>query len=164
VHKGSFHAPTRIPQLYYGASAAPRSTTGREKLAEALYGFLLIASYALFAAAGLLGFLLRQAYGLVLGTLLGYAAGIWIRRSLGLRGRKRTTGFFMRMRERAQGARPGLLEGLLEMISGRAFTQAQCKAVVQTYEKAVRGLKGARTPEEKNKILAELDRRVQQIL
>jgi hypothetical protein len=164
MFKGGFRVPTRIPQLYYGASAVPRSTTGRAKLAEALYLFLFILSYILFAVAGLLGYLFRQAYGLAIFGLLGYGAGVWIRRSLGLRGRKRTTGFFMRMRERAQGARPGLLEWLLEKVSGREVTQAKCKAVVLAYEKSVKGLKGAKTTEEQNKILAELDRRVQQIL
>jgi hypothetical protein len=164
MKKTMYQIPSRIPKLYYGTSTPPRSTSTRARLADALYVFLLIVSYTLFAVGGGVGYLVRQVYGLVLFTLLGYVAGMWIRRSLGLRGRKTTTGFFMRMRERAQGSRPGVLEWVLEKISGQVYTQAQCKAVVQAHEKAVKVLRQAKTMGEKNRILAELDQKVNKLL
>jgi hypothetical protein len=157
-------SPSRIPQLYYGASASRRQLTGRERLAEALFQTLQIISHILLIIGGILGYIFYQVYGLILFAALGYLMGVWIRRSLGIRGRKHTTGFFMRMRERAQGSKPGLLEWVLEKVSQNEFTRAECRTVTQIYDKAVKQLKGTNSTEEQNRILADLDRKVFQIL
>ncbi len=164
MRKFTFQAPSRIPQLYFGATSERRRGSRREKLADALFLTLWAASYLLFIAGGIAGYLTSRFYGMILFTVLGYGIGIWMRRSLGLRGRKATTGFFTRMRERAQGAKPGLLEWLIEKVGGTPFTQARCRAVVEAQERAVRQLKRLDTPAEQNKVLAELDRRVRSIL
>jgi hypothetical protein len=70
----------------------------------------------------------------------------------------------MRMRERAQGSKPGFLEWLLEKVSRKVFTKAECRAVTQVYEKTVKQLKQSDSSEVQNRILAELDRKVFQIL
>lgn len=87
-----------------------------------------------------------------------------MRRSMGIRDLKLTTGFFNRMRERAFGSKAGLLEYLLEKVGHNEFTQAKCQGVTQVYEKAVKQLKQSKSTEEQNKILAELEKRVHQIL
>jgi hypothetical protein len=125
---------------------------------------LLVVSYFLFLIGGLVGYALNRFYGLVIFGSLGYLVGVWMRRSLGLRGRKTTTGFFQRMRERAQGARPGLLEWGLEKISGHEFTRSKCERVAQTHARAVKQLKQSGSSEEQNRILADLDQRVKKIL
>jgi hypothetical protein len=137
---------------------------GREKLVETLYLTLQVISQVLLILGGILGYIFYEIYGLILFAAAGYLLGVWIRRSLGIRGRKQTTGFFMRMRERAQGFRPGLLEWTLEKVSRNEFTRAKCRAVTQIYEKSVRQLKQSQSTEEQNRILADLDKRVYQIL
>jgi hypothetical protein len=156
--------PSRIPQLYYGTAAYPRELTGREQLAERLYQILQLISHILLIVGGILGYIFYQLYGLILFAALGYLAGVWMRRSLGIRGRKPTTGFFKRMRERAQVSKPGILEWTLEKVSRNEFTQTECRSVTQIYEKTVRQLKQSDSTEAQNRLLVELDRRVFQIL
>jgi hypothetical protein len=156
--------PARIPRLYFGALAAPRKLSGRDKLAEAVYIFLVLLSYILFVVGGLSGYLYNRWNGLIIFAVCGVVIGMWMRRSLGLRGRRPASGFFRRMRERAQGSKPGLLEWCVEGTGGSEFTQMKCRAVTLAHEKAVKGLKQAKSSEAQNKILAELDRRVGQIL
>lgn len=156
--------PSRVPQLFFGPSAVPRELSQREILADRLFLSIQILSYVLFAIGGFAGYYLFQIYGLLIFGVLGYLIGIWMRRSAGIRGEKLTTGFFARMRERALGSRPGLLEAILEKISQDECSQAQCRAVTQAHERAVKQLKLAKSPEEQNKILADLDKRIKQIL
>ncbi len=164
MNKVFFRLPTRIPQLYFGAPAAPRKMSGQEKLADGLYGFLVIGSYLLFIIGGVGGYLFNGLYGSILFAMLGYGSGVWMRRSLGMRGLKPTTGFFTRMRERAQGSKAGLLEGVLERLSGHTLTQPKCRAVILAREKAVKQLKQSSSTSEQSKILADLEKNVQRIL
>jgi hypothetical protein len=150
--------------LYFGAAAYPRELNGREKLAERLFQILQIISHILLILGGILGYIFYQVYGLLLFAALGYLAGVWMRRSMGIRGRKPTTGFFMRMRERAQGSKPGFLEWALEKVSRNQITQAESRAVTQVYEKSLKQLKLSDSTEAQNRILADLDRKVFQIL
>ncbi|MGE5221472.1 MAG: hypothetical protein ACM3PY_03485 [Omnitrophica WOR_2 bacterium] len=154
----------RIPQLYYGASQTRSHETDRQRFAGALFIALQVISWLLVFIGAVSGYLIYQFYGLILGTILGYTAGIWLRRSLGIRGRKATTGFFARIRERALGARPGLLEWLVERIGQDELTQDRCRAITQAHEKAVQRLKQTASRQEQNKILADLDRRVRHII
>lgn len=154
----------RIPQLYYGASQTRLQETDRQRLAGALFIALQVTSWLLVFFGAVSGYLIYRFYGLILGTILGYTAGIWLRRSLGIRGRKATTGFFARIRERAMGARPGFLEWLLERIGQDELTQARCRAITQAHEKTVQRLKQTTSRQEQNKILADFDRRVRQII
>lgn len=155
--------PSRVPRLYFGATPPTRPLTPREKLAERLFVGLQIFSYSLFAVGGIVGYVFYQLYGLILLTLLGYLAGVWVRRSLGIRGLKPTTGFFMRLRERARGAPPGLLEWLLEKLSQNELPPAKCQAILQVYDRSVTRLKKISSTEDQNAILAELDRRVKNL-
>ena len=155
---------SRIPKLYYGSSSSDRNMTGREKLAEKIFVSLQIISHILFLVGGIIGYSFYQLYGLLLFAVLGHLIGVWIRRSMGIRGLKPTTGFFMRMRERAHGSKPGLLEGLLEILSHNEFTPDKCRSVIQIYDKAVKQLKQSGSVEEQTRILADLDKRVNQIL
>jgi hypothetical protein len=156
--------PTRIPTLYYGPQRQPRQQTAAEKRADRIYGVLVIASEFFFLLFAFVGYIRYDLYGLLLAGAAGYLAGILLRRSLGMRGRKANTGFFKRMRERGKGSRPGLLEGWLERMSGNELTPARCASVAQVYEKAVQRLRQASTLEEQNRILADLDQRVYKLL
>ena len=80
--------PARVPRLYYGATAGQMELTGREKLGEAVYTTLALVSYILFLAGGVLGYFYDGWLGSITFTLLGYVLGMWMRRSLGMRGRK----------------------------------------------------------------------------
>ncbi len=155
---------TRIPQLYYGKSVSPRIKSEPEYRADQLYITLQIVSYTLFVFGGVIGYYFLEFYGVILFAILGYLVGVWMRRSMGMRGLKPTTGFFKRIRERASGSRPGLLEWLLEKISHHEFTQAKCQAVTQVYDKAIKQLKQSQSTEEQNRILAELEYRINHLL
>jgi hypothetical protein len=155
---------SRVPQLFFGESSAPVTLSRREKIADRLFVYLQLISIFLFLFAGLIGYSLYQFRGLLIFALSGYLIGVWMRRSLGIRGIKPTTGFFIRMRERASGSKPGLLEWLLEKLSCNEFSRTKCKAVVQANERAVKLLKQTKSTGEQNRILADLDRKVHQIL
>jgi hypothetical protein len=154
--------PSRVPQLFFGASAEPVVMTEREKLADKLFLFLQILSYTLIVVGGAVGYILFKFYGMALLAGLGYLAGVWMRRSMGIRGVKQTTGFFARMRERALGSRPGLLEGLLEKVSQNPLSQSKCRAIIHIYDKSVNQLKKSKSTEEQNQTLKELDRKVKE--
>ncbi len=156
--------PRRIPQLYFGRDAQPVALTGREKLADGLFTVLWVLSWALPAIGGVGGYFLYQYFGILLFAILGYGLGAWMRRSLGVRGRRATTGFFMRMRERAQGMRPGVLETMLERLSRHELTAEKCRSIVLAYDRAIKQLRRNPGVEERNKILAGLDRRVKEIV
>lgn len=168
MKKISFQLPqlfsSRIPSLYYGETAASRIKTEREARADQIFRTLQIVSHFLILLCGLVGFVFYKYYGLALGAMLGYVVGTWMRRSMGIRGVKPTTGFFKRMRERAQGSPPGMLEMLLERMDGYQYTQQQCKEVSLIYEKTVRQLRQAPAGEAQNRILADLDKRIRKIL
>ena len=88
----------------------------------------------------------------------------WIRRSMGLRGTDPVEGFFLRMRERANGSRRGLLEALIELSRGRSYTRAQCAAITQVHDETEKRLVKAESDEERRSLVEELDRRIKQIV
>lgn len=155
--------PSRAPQLFFGRSAEPVNLTEREKLADNLFLILQIVSYFLIILGGAVGYFFYRFYGLILFAALGYLIGVWMRRSMGIRGVKQTTSFFARMRERALGSKPGLLELLLEKISRNQLSQTNCRAIIHTYDKSVKQLKQSKSAEEQNRILEDLDRKVKEI-
>lgn len=138
-------------------SNMPREMTRRERLGDAIYLQLQMLARLLLLPAAILGFYLGSVAGALAGLLTGYLAGRWVRHSLGMRGPDPTLGFFRRMRERAEGSRPRVLERLLEAIRGNRFTPEKCRAIWQAYERAGEELRGAQTREELYRILNELD-------
>ncbi len=155
-------ASPRVPRLYYGPGMAEPELTGRQKLAEDIYVYLKIFSEVLFFFTAFFGYHAYGLYGLVLFAVVGYGVGAWIRRSLGVRGSSSPTkGFFRRMRERANGSPPGLLEGMLERYGNFPLSREQCRNVALAEERAIKQLTHTVSKDEQNRILADLDRKVQ---
>ena len=150
--------------MYYGTNAVSNSLTEQEARADRLFRSLQIVSHFLFIIGGFVGYLYGQYYGVLVGGILGYVMGTWIRRSMGIRGLKPTVGFFKRMRERASGQPPGMLERLLEGVEGHTYPPQKCKEIALIYERAVHQLRQAPAGEAQNRILADLDRRLWQLI
>lgn len=82
---------------------------------------------------------------------------------MGIRGCDPTEGFFIRMRERAEGSRRGILEWILEKIRENEFSQSKCRAISDAYSEALWQLERSRSDDERMAILHELDRKVKKI-
>jgi hypothetical protein len=82
---------------------------------------------------------------------------------MGLRGSNSHDGFFIRMKERANGARRGILEALIERVRKRPFTQEQCAAITEAWDETRPRLKAATTEEEKRALINALDVEIKRI-
>jgi hypothetical protein len=146
-----------------GIPNMPRRMTSREKIADTIYLNLQIFSRLLFIATAIIGYYFYQLFGIILFAILGYILGILIRRSLGLRGKDPYVGFFIRMKERAEGSRRGILEWTIEIIRGNEFTQKKCLAIANVYSETKQKLIQCSSESERKKIIEELDQKVKQI-
>lgn len=146
-----------------GVRAMPREMTRRERAVDLVFLNLQVFSQWTWAAGGVAGFALAGWWGAAAGVPAGWLFGRWMRYSLGRRGANPTEGFFIRMRERAEGSRRGLLEWVLEKARGNEFTRAKCAAIWGAWAQALEQLRAAASPHERQRILAELDRRVKKI-
>jgi len=138
----------------------PRLPTKRGKIADCVFVVLLLVSRGGFAVGALLGAVLHGAVGFCLGLAGGLIVGLWMRRSLGLRRRRLTQGFVVRMLERGNNDRPKLLESLVEWLRGYRLTPKQCRLIAAAHAKATRRLQTCGSPPERREILKERDREV----
>lgn len=141
----------------------PRDFTRRERVADWLYIGLQVCSKLAFVVLGVLGYLYQSIFAAFVGVALGFLVGIWIWHSMGNRGWDANEGFFLRMHERAEGSRRGVLEWVIEKIRGNEFSQAKCRAISDAYNEATQQLKLSRIDNERMTILRELDRKVKAI-
>lgn len=152
-----------LSQLSEGISNMPRRLSRRERLADHLFRYLQITAHFGFIAGAIIGYAAggwRVSLAAVIGCLV---LGILMRRSLGLRGRDPCLGFYQRMRERAAGSRPGLLEWTIESLRGNKFTRAKCEAITRAYNIARADLRVAKSPRQQDAILARLDSETKRI-
>jgi len=152
-----------VQSLSEGIANMPRRMTSRERIGDIIFLNLQILSRILFIVAGLLGYYLYGIYGVFFLAIAGWVIGIWMRHSMGIRGPDSKKGFFVRMRERAQGAKRGILEWTLEKIRGNEFSQSKCVAITEAYDQAMAQLKRCTSPAEQRETIMRLDRRVKQI-
>jgi hypothetical protein len=82
---------------------------------------------------------------------------------MGLRGLDPNDGWFIRMKERANGARLGILENLIERVRQRSFTREQCVAITKAWEDTGRRLEAAKSEEEKRELINALDAEVKNV-
>lgn len=142
----------------------PRPRSFRARVAEVVFLVLLILSRDGFVPAGVLGCIYFGSNGLILGPPAVWLAGLLVQRSMGLRGRDLRHGFFVRMLERGNGQPPGILERLIERLRGDELTLAKCHLVAGAYGLAKQQLQTVGTEKERQRIHAELDRKVLEIL
>lgn len=136
----------------------PRAMTRREKVSDWLYMALLFGSRLLFVITGIIGYFVFSIIGSVIGASAGLAVGFWMHYSMGFRGPNPIVGFYIRMRERANGSRQGFLEFVLETLSGNAFTRVKCQKIADAYDSAQLRFRNCKTEAERNEIFWELDR------
>jgi hypothetical protein len=82
---------------------------------------------------------------------------------MGIRGSNANDGFFIRMKERATGARRGILEALIEEVRHRPFTQEQCAGITNAWEDTRKRIEAATSVEEKRALLNALDVEIKRI-
>ncbi len=154
---------TALSALSQGIPSMDRRMTSREKIGDMIFINLQILSRILFIISGLLGYYFYGIYGVFLLGIVGWVVGIWIRHSMGIRESDPTTGFYVRMQERAQGARRGVFEWLLEKIRGNEFSQSKCMKISDAYDQAMTELSQCTSLKEQKKIIEKLDRKVKEI-
>jgi hypothetical protein len=152
-----------LESLSEGIPNMPRSLTARERLADHLYFYLQTASWFVFLAGGIAGYAIKGLIGCVALLAGGWLFGMWMRRSLGQRGRNQFLGFYQRIRERANGSRRGLLEWLIEAIRGSGFTISKCRAITAAYDRAMLQGRSTSSAAEQQAILQRLDAEVKRI-
>ena len=117
-----------------GIERMPRRLTDAERRGDQLFLHLQVVSSMLLLLFPVLGGVLYAWPGAGIGLLVGWLARVGMRHSMGLRGSNQDEGFFIRMKERANGSKPGILEALIERIRKRSFTQEQCASITKAWE------------------------------
>lgn len=160
-------APRSAPEpergLSDGIEQMPRPLTKAERRGDRLFLHLQVMSVVIVPLLPILGGVTGGWIGAGVGLLTGVLGRIWMRRSMGMRGSNPNDGFFIRKRERADGARRGLLEILIERVRQRPFTRTQCTAITKAWDDFRERLEAAASAEEKRALVADLDRRVKRI-
>src|ERR1700722_2502625 len=136
----------------------PRPMTRRERVSDWIFVALRFGSRLLFMITGIIGYFIFHIIGSIIGALAGLAVGLWVHFSMGFRGPNPIVGFYMRMRERANGSRRGFVEFALEKFSGNTFTQAKCQKIIDAYDRALLRFRDCKTETERDEIFLELDR------
>jgi hypothetical protein len=150
-------------ELSDGIKRMPRRLTDAEVRADRLFLHLQVISNVGLLVFPIIGFAMRGWWGLAIGFVSGWCTRVWMRHSMGLRGKNPNDGFLIRMRERANGSRRGLLEILIERVRRRPFTRSQCVAITEAFDETNRRLADAASPVAKVALIKELDRRIKQI-
>jgi hypothetical protein len=138
----------------------PKRRSVRDRIADGLFVVLYLASWCAFLAGTLAGSIFIGLKGLLGGFVAGWLLGMWMRRSLGIRDRDLTHGYFVHMFERGNGQPPGRLESFLEIVRGRRLNLSQCRRIAGIQAEAKRRLASSDSPEERVEILAERDRKL----
>lgn len=152
-----------LNKLSDGIPNMPRRFTERERLADRIRICLLFAARLFILPCGVLGLALDGIVGGVVGVCGSWILGRWVRYSLGVRGREGFHGWYQRIRERANGSGPGLLEHLIELIRGSGFSDAQCRAIIELYDEAMIDMRQADDNEQRINIAMRLDIAVKRI-
>jgi hypothetical protein len=156
------HARDYLNGIADGIPRMPRKLTQREVFADQVFRYLQLSSRVLFLLGALLGYHYFMLTGAAVGCAIGLGCGALMRRSMGIRG-SGAEGFMTRRRERAGGARRGLLEIALEALRDNRFTQQKCQAICDAYEDFTRRASVCRTDEELSQAIATLDSQVKGI-
>jgi hypothetical protein len=138
----------------------PRLPTLRGRIADGVFVALLLIARCGFVAGAVLGAVLHGAVGLLVGLAGGLVISLWTRRSLGLRRRRLTQGFVVRMLERGNNDRPKLLESLVERLHGYRLSPKQCRMIAAAHARATRRLLTCESSPERRTILNERNREI----
>ena len=141
----------------------PRRMTPQEKAADTVYLYLQVSSRLLFILGALVGYWFHGVYTALVGAFAGYIIGIWMRRSMGIRGPDPEEGWFQRMRERAEGSPRGYLEWLIETIRANEFTKEKCRAICAAYDEAMDSLQLCSSQEDREAVQKKLDQTIKSI-
>jgi len=147
----------RNPSLLPGIPSLP---TFRGRVADCAFVLLLLVSRSSLVMGALAGAMVAGLIGAAVGSAGGWIIGRWTRWSLGLRRRRLTHGFVVRMLERGNNDRPKLLESLVETLRGHRLNAKQCRIVAAAYGVATRRLQTCDSPSDRDEILKERDRKV----
>jgi hypothetical protein len=146
-----------------GIDVMPRRLTDAERKGDRLFLHLQVISSVLLLLCPILGGELRGWTGAGIGLVVGWMVRAWMRHSMGLRGANPHDGFFIRMRERANGARRGILEAVIETVRQRPFTQGQCAAITRAWDNTRQCLAGTTSEEEQRALINAFDAQVKRI-
>lgn len=159
----AFIATSDVPATRAPVRSMPRPLTEEEQRGDRLYLHLQVIALVVLFLLPILGAAWQGWIGAAIGLVAGVLLRFWMRRSMGLRGSNPHDGFFIRMRERANGSRRGLLEAWIERVRGRPFTHPQCVAIAEAWDDARGRLAKATSGDERLAILEELDACVKRI-
>ena len=151
------------PRISDGIELMPRSLTDAERRGDRLFLHLQVVSSVLLLLSPVLGGVLGGWTGAAIGLVVGWLVRVWMRHSMGLRGSNPHDGFFIRMKERANGARRGILEALIERVRQRPFTQGQCAAITQAWDETRQRLAATTSEEEKRTLINAFDAQIKRI-
>lgn len=138
----------------------PRLPSLRSKVADSAFVLVMLCARLAFVIGAVIGGsthgFVRLLAGLAVGALVGFGVG----RSLGLRGRNVTQGYFIRMYDRGCGKRAGKLEQFVERVRGNRLSMMQCRLIACAYAEAARQLQSCGSKEEQMRILTSRDQKI----
>ncbi|MBN1569126.1 MAG: hypothetical protein JXA73_14850 [Acidobacteria bacterium] len=150
-------------QLSDGIKRMPCRLTDAERRGDRLFLHLQVISSVILLLCPVLGGVLDGWLGAAIGLVVGWFARVWMRHSMGLRSSNPNDGFFIRMKERANGARRGILEVLIERVRQRSFTRVQCVAIAKAWDETRERIEAATSVEEKRELINALDVEIKRI-
>ena len=151
------------PSLSDGIERMPRRLTDAERRGDSLFLQLQVVSSVLLILSPVLGGVLGGWTGATVGLVAGWLARVWMRHSMGLRDMNPHDGFFIRVKERANGARRGILEALIERVRQRSFTREQCVAITKAWDETRRRLDATTSVEERRGLINTFDAEIKRI-
>jgi len=154
----------RLARLSDGIPRLPRRLTKRERIANHVFLWIQLGRLLLPVGFGWFGAVRFGAWGAAAGGAAGLVACLWMRRSAGVRrDRPGRPGWYVRIRERADGDPRGVIEWFLETLRGNALTLDRCRRIAALEDDATARL--ARVPDRgaQEKILIRLDADVKAI-
>jgi hypothetical protein len=155
--------PEHQTHLSDGIERMPRELTDAERRGDSLFLHLQVVSSVLLLLCPVLGGVLAGWSGAATGLVVGALVRVWMRHSMGIRGSNPNDGWFIRMKERATGARRGILEALIERVRQRPFTQEQCVEITNAWDNIRKRIEAATSADEKRQLINALDAEIKRI-
>jgi hypothetical protein len=138
----------------------PRVPSVRGRTADFVFVVFAFYSRSSFVIGAIVGAFSDGFIGFLGGLILGAVIGFLMGRSLGLRGRDLTRGYYLRMYERGCGKQAGQLEALVELLRGNRLSMVQCRQIACAYAEAARQLHSCDSGQEREIIMANRNRKI----
>jgi len=152
-----------IFDLSDGIKNMPRKLEVTEIFSDQIFRHLQTISNIVIIFCPIIGAYFRGVLGVGIGFGIGLLLRMWMRYSMGFRGKDPDISFFIRMRERSEGSKRGLLEYLIEKLGKRNYSIKKCYEITQAWDKFQSQINNAKSDDEKLALIEKFDQKLKHI-